>query len=211
MKKLLSLGMSFVICFSMAACGGQDPVQSESTSTPLPEEPEATQSPEEALEALGDIEVDENLFDVEITVPADFVGETTQEELDAKAKESDIHSITLNEDGSATYVMSKAQHRKLLEDMAASINESLSEIANSEEFPTITDIQANDDFTEFTVTVTTEELGLSESMSVLTLYMSGGLYGIFSGETPVNIHVDFVNADSGEVISSADSSEAGQG
>ena len=210
MKKLLSLGMSFVICFSMAACGGQDPVQSESTSTPLPEEPAAIQSPEEALEALGDIEVDENLFDVEITVPADFVGETTQEELDAKAKESDIHSITLNEDGSATYVMSKSQHKKLLQDMATSINQSLSEMVGSEDFPTITDIQANDNFTEFKVTVSAEELGLSESMSVLGFYMYGGLYGIFSGETPDNIHVDFVNADTGEIVFSANSSEAGQ-
>ena len=99
----------------------------------------------------GDISVNENLFDVEITVPADFVGETTQEELNQQAQENDIHSITLNEDGSATYVMSKSQHASLLEDLAASINDSLAEMVGSEEFPTITAVKANDNFTSFTV------------------------------------------------------------
>lgn len=83
-------------------------------------------------------------------------------------------------------------------------------MSTSGDFPTITNVSANDDFTNFTVTVSADELGLAESMSVIGLYMYGGLYGIFSGQTPDNIHVDFVNADSGEVISSADSSEAGK-
>ena len=41
----------------------------------------------------------------------------------------------------------------------------------------------------------------------MSFYMFGGLYHIFNGTTVDNIHVDYVNADSGEVISSADSSD----
>ncbi|WP_294524933.1 hypothetical protein [uncultured Allofournierella sp.] len=217
MKKTLASVVSVLLCASLVACGTPAPASSTPSSSSVAASSASASSaasdPDSALsdlDSLGDIEVDKNLFDVEITVPADFVGETTQEELDAKAKESDIHSITLNEDGSATYVMSKAQHKKVLEELSASINETLSEMSTSGDFPTITNVSANDDFTNFTVTVSADELGLAESMSVIGLYMYGGLYGIFSGQTPDNIHVDFVNADSGEVISSADSSEAGK-
>lgn len=217
MKRTLASVISVLLCASLVACGTPAPASSTPSSSSVAASAASASSaasdPDSALsdlDSLGDIEVDKNLFDVEITVPADFVGETTQEELDAKAKESDIHSITLNEDGSATYVMSKAQHKKVLEELSASINETLAEMSTSGDFPTITNVSANDDFTNFTVTVSADELGLAESMSVIGLYMYGGLYGIFSGQTPDNIHVDFVNADSGEVISSADSSEAGK-
>lgn len=212
MKRTFASVISVLLCASLVACGTPAPASSSvpSSSSVASSAASASDTTLSDLDSLGDIEVDKNLFDVEITVPADFVGETTQEELDAKAKESDIHSITLNEDGSATYVMSKAQHKKVLEELSASINETLAEMSTSGDFPTITNVSANDDFTNFTVTVSADELGLAESMSVIGLYMYGGLYGIFSGQTPDNIHVDFVNADSGEVISSADSSEAGK-
>lgn len=209
MKRLLAILLSLVISLSLASCGA--PSSSLSSSTSVDDSNiSSSQSVVSDLDILGDVEVDENLFDVEITVPADFVGETTQEDLDAQAQESDIHSITLNEDGSATYVMSKAQHKKLLEEIAASINESLSEMSTSGDFPTITNVTANEDFTSFTVTVSANELGLAESMSVIGLYMYGGMYGIFSGQNPDNIHVDFVNVESGEIISSADSSKMGE-
>ena len=35
------------------------------------------------------------------------------------------------------------------------------------------------------------------------------MYGIFAGEEADNVHVDFVNADSGEIISSANSEDMG--
>ena len=44
-------------------------------------------------------------------------------------------------------------------------------------------------------------------MSIIVFYMYGGMYAIFNGSDVGNIHVDFVNADSGEIINSADSSD----
>jgi len=163
----------------------------------------------EQIEAIGDIDVDKNLFDVTITVPKDFIGETTQEELDAKAKENGFKSATLNSDGSVTYVMTKAQHKEMLDGISNSINDALAELVGSDNTPNITDIKANDDFTSFTITTKNEEPDLAESFTVLSLYMYGGMYSIFSGNEVDNIHVDFVNAASGEIISSADSKDAG--
>lgn len=213
MKKLLAAALAATLALNLCACSSS--VKEEPSPAPAASESQAsteestseTSDGMEELESLGDIDVDKNLFDVVITMPADLVGETTQEELDQQAADSGVHSITLNEDGSATYVMSKEQHKKLLEDTRQSIQTSLDEMVGSEDYPNITSIVANDDFTSFTVTTTSTEVSFTEAFSVIGLYMYGGIYGIFSGETPDNIHVDFVNADTGEIIDSSDSQD----
>lgn len=213
MKKLLSAVLAATLALNLCACASSG----QAEPSPVPDASESQSSAEEStsetsdgmedLENLGDIEVDKNLFDVVITMPADLVGETTQEELDQQAAESGVHSITLNEDGSATYVMSKEQHKKLLEETRQSIQTSLDAMVGSEDYPNITSIEANDNFTSFTVTTTSTELSLTEAFSVMGFYLYGGVYSIFSGETPDNIHVDFVNADTGEIIESSDSKD----
>lgn len=210
MKKKLLLTL-LALTITCSGCGSKTSNLDTSSESQAAETVAETESTTESdlsdLNSLGDVKVEKELFDVVITIPADYVGETTQEELEEKAKDSDIHSITLNDDGSATYVMSKSQHKKLMQEMADNINNSLTDIVNSDDYPNITDIKANSDFTNFTVTTTSTELGLTDSVSVMAFYMYGGLYAIFNGTEVDNIHVDFVNADSGEIISSSDSSD----
>ena len=45
---------------------------------------------------------------------------------------------------------------------------------------------------------------------MLMFYLYGGLYHVFNGTDVDNVSVSFVNADMGEVISSANSSEMGE-
>lgn len=207
-KKIVTILL--ISSLALTACGSNNQVQSSSapsTQTAEEADTQGTENDISELNAIGDIDVDKNLFDVTITVPADLVGDTTQEELDAKATDSDIHSITLNDDGSATYVMSKSQHKKMMQELADNINSTLSDMVGSEDYPNFTDIKANSDFTNFTVTTTSTELDLTDSISIMGFYMYGGMYAIFNGSDVGNIHVDFVNADSGEIINSADSSD----
>lgn len=216
-KKLILLLLSTTLILS--ACGSSAPTEetpsSEATPETVVEESVIEETTDEGsdlseIEAIGDVEVDEGLFEVELLIPADFVGEKTQEELDAIAAEAGYKSITLNEDGSATYVMTKKQHKEMMDEMSASLNESLAELIGSENYPNFTDIKASDDFTTFTITTKSVELDLNESFSVLAFYMYGGMYNAFNGTAVDNIHVEFINADSGEVISSADSSNMGE-
>lgn len=195
-KRFLAILLTTSLVLTITACSGSD----KSTNT-------ETETVETTTENET-IEVDENLLTVELTIPADYVGETTQEELDAIAKENDFKSITLNEDGSATYVMTKGQHKELMSEMAKELNATLSEMIGSEDYPNFTNIEANSDFTKFTITTTSAELDFNESFSTIAFYMYGGMYNAFNGTEVDNIHVDFVNADSGEIISSADSSES---
>ena len=185
----------------------QQTEQSADTSTPT--EAETTDDGMKQLEAIGDVDVDKGIFDVTLTIPKDFVGDTTQEKLDESVKEKGYKSATLNADGSVTYVMTKSQHKEMMDGITESINQSLSEMVGSTEYPNITAVTANDDFTSFTITTKNAEPDMSESFAVIGLYMYGGMYAIFNGETADNIHVDFVNADSGEIISSANSEDMG--
>lgn len=195
-RKLLSILAAASLAMSLAACGGT------SSNAPAP----GSAVSDTTASSDQKIEVEEEVFDVEITLPADMVGETTQEQLDSE-NAGKAHSVTLNEDGSVTFVMSKKQHKDMMTEIAASLDESLSEMVGAEDYPNVQKIEHNDDYTAFTVTTTSTELSLQESMSVMVYYVSGGMYNAFAGNPAANIHVDFVNADSGEIISSADSSD----
>lgn len=196
MKKTIFFALSIIICLSLVGCGGssndtQQNIEEDSKS-------EETQS----------IEVDEGLLNVEITVPPDFLEEgTTQETLDETAKEEGIKSITLNDDGSATYIMSKSKHDEMMAGIRESIDESMVEMIDPETYPTFVEVTSNDDYTHFTVKLSSNEVGLSESISVLGFYMLGGLYNAFNGTPVDDVTVFFVNADTGDIIQEAHSSE----
>lgn len=223
MKKK-SIALLLTLTLVLSACGNADTsldtsadtVESSTIGTSVAEtqEPSSTETSTAEttlsdLDALAEVEVEKDLFDVTITLPAEYVGEMTQEELDAAAAEKG-YQVTLNQDGSATYIMTKSQHAEMLHAITEQINESLDAMIGSEDYPNFTDIEANNDFTSFTVTTTSTELDTMESLSVMVFYVYGGMYDVYSGNGVENIHVDFVNADSGAIISSADSSDLGE-
>lgn len=209
-NRLISLLLIFVL--SLSGCGGTN---TSETNTPAEANEPATETPENEsskentddlseLDALGDVEVEKQLFDVTLTIPADYVEATTQEELDETVKKHG-YTAKLNDDGSATYTMTKKQHKEMMDELTSSMQAELDSMAGSENYPNITSVTANSDFTEFTVTTQNTELDMAESFSVMAFYMYGSMYSIFNGTDVDNIHVDFVNADSGEIISSSDS------
>lgn len=211
-KRLLPL---LLVAMILTSCGEQpsSPDASSTANTTVTESTAAESSATESedalseLEAIGSIEVEEQLFDVTLTIPKDYVGETTQDELNKTCKEKGFKSITLNEDGSATYVMTKSQHKDMMAEYRDQINASLQEMIASETYPNFTAIEANDNFTEFTVTTKSTELDLAESFSVMAFYVYGGMYAIFEGTEVDNISVTFINADTGKVLHTSNSSD----
>lgn len=224
-KRVFAVIMAMTLVTSVFTGCGKEAGEAQSTSpvvenqveqSTVADEPTETATEAETsddgmkqLEAIGDVDVDKGLFNVTLTIPKDFVGETTQEKLDESVKEKGYKSATLNSDGSVTYVMTKAQHEEMLVGIRESIDKSLSEMIGSSDYPNITNVEHNDNYTSFTITTKNAEPDMSESFSVMALYMYGGMYGIFSGEEVDNVNVDFKNADSGEIISSANSEDMG--
>lgn len=146
------------------------------------------------------------LFNVALTIPAEYVEGSTQKELNKQAKEGAFKSATLNKDGSVTYVMSKSQHKEMLNTLKDSIADELNKIPNSTDYPNVTKVEANDDYTKFTVTTASTELSFEEQFLSVQLYIYGGMYNAFNNLSPV-ISVDYVNADSGATIYSGKSSD----
>ena len=191
---------------NLSACGSgtSSTVPSSSSSVAT-----SSSSVSSAASSTDGVSKSEGLFNVTITYPADWVGESTQSDLDQEVEESNggIKSATLNEDGTATYVMSKAYQDKLLQDISDNITEDLNALVGSDDYPSFTAVETNSDFTQFTITTTSSELDLNEAFSVMLFYMYSGLYSVVSGEPVENVHVDFVNADTGEIIESSDSAD----
>lgn len=224
MKRLFCLILSMVIVLSMFAGCGNDAVASESPASapetvsetveaPAEEateqEPPVTEESTDGLEAIGEVEVDQNLFNVEVTIPAEYLDEgTTQESLDQAVNDMGYKSATLNPDGSVTYVITKQQHTEMMEGVKESIDTGLEELLNSDEY-TFVSIEANEDYTEFTATVSGEELGLGDVFAGMLFYLYGGMYNSFNGTPVDNVCVTYISEATGEVIEVANSSDAG--
>lgn len=215
MKKIICLALVFSLLISLCSCGqkGQKPVESNSKSSEAEDRQPAENEPNDdeiGIDSIGDVDVESGLFNVTITVPADFLDEgVTQEDLDAQAKDSGYKSITLNDDGSATYIMTKAQHKEMMDGIKQSIDESLSEMVGSEDYPSIVSIDANDDYTEYKIVVNTEEVGLAEGFLVMGFYIFSGMYHVFNGTDPGNINIKYINETTGAVIEEANSNDMG--
>lgn len=193
-RKLFTI---FLLGVLLTSCGSVDSSMETTTANDANEVAEDNS-------VLKSVKKDDN---IELIIPSDFVDATTQEELDNIVKEKGFISATLNPDGSATYVITKSKHKELMKEVTEELNSSLNEMINSAEFPNISDIKTNSDFTNFSITTTSTELSLEETFSVMLFYTCGGMYNTFNGTPVDNVHVDFINADSGDVIGSFNSAD----
>lgn len=208
MKRILCTVLSFAMMISICSCGAKEGL-AESSANAASVDTE-TSSPAEAEDSSAGIEVDSGLFNVTITVPADFVGEVTQNELDEEASTKGYQSAILNSDGSVTYVMTKTQHQELMHSIRESIGQGIQEMADSEDYPTIVSIKVNDDYSQYIIEIDGAEVGLVESFATLALYVFSGMYHAFNGTDIENVSVQFINQSTGEMIQEANSKDMEQ-
>lgn len=90
-----------------------------------------------------------------------------------------------------------------------SIDESIAKMASSEDCPGIVKIEANSDYTKYTVTLNTEEVGIMEGIASMGLYVFSGMYHVFNGTEPGNVNIQYVNETTGEVIDEINSANLG--
>lgn len=182
---------------TLASCGNAKDVSKEN----------ATVSP-----STQTVEVDENLFDVTITLPNSFFEslDTTAEEAVKNQEESgsNFKSVKLNDDQSVEITMTKSDYKKMMKEMKSNVEKSLQEIVdNTEDFPNIINIESNDEFTEFTVTLEDGTVGLADSMVCLGLYLYGGIYQVFTPEQKMIVEITFVDKE-GNVVDTASYDES---
>lgn len=164
-----------------------------------------TQVPEASAEELSACSISELPDDrISLTIPSTYVYGASQSDLDNACKAAGYESITLNSDGSATYIITQQQHEAMMKDLHQGISDKLASLPGSEHFKEISEIEYNDDFTSYTVHLSTSGAGFDSSMSALNLKMFTTMYNCFQGVTDESIYIDYVNK-SGSTVATLDS------
>lgn len=168
MKRLISVILILAMMFSFAACG------------------------KEQEENKGGINVDKNLLDVTVNLPANFFEDKSESEIIATAESEGIKSCTVNEDGSVTYVMSKSKYKEMTDEIYNGfVEECQNKIDDTEDYGYITDIKYNDNLSEIKVYIDKDLGDGLDFMTIVSYYMMGMYYqaflGIPSEETDVRI------------------------
>ena len=178
------------IALLLAGCGNE-------------KESEATKEEQSSGES---VDVEKGLLNVEVTLPASFFEGETEEEIVAGVKEEGISEATVNEDGSVTYKMSKSKHKEMMKEMEDSIVETIKEVVESDDYPSIKEISYNKDFNEFDVNVDRElyENGF-DGFAILGLVMGSAYYSTFNGDSLEDTKITFnmIDENTGEVFATS--------
>ena len=143
--------------------------------------------------------------EVTIVIPKMYESITTQEEADEICRKNGYKKAVLKEDGSLEITMTRSQQQELIADFKKSVDQGIQQITESENYPSVSKIEYNEDYSVFTVVTDEEEIGITERQLAQELIMYGTIYHVYSGEETGTIRVDFVNKETGEVIESAES------
>lgn len=160
------------------------------------------------------------LPDATITIPSTLVGNEADLLLpvspetipDDSAEESDSSLETEESDtGQApmvTYHIDGDTRTELVNEITKELEESVSSVlADKYYYPDITDIQVNEDASEFTIFLSSDQPNLYESTLMLSFYTIGNKYQIYLGvpaEEAVTT-VIYKNAETGEELARTDS------
>ena len=182
LKKLL-LALLMMSIFTLAACSSSDEKGTETKKD------DGSKTEEE--QSVG---VDKGIFNVEVTLPAEFFEGEDIDQAIADAKADGIKEATKNPDGSVTYKMSKEKHKEMMKEMEDGIKESMNEMANSEDYSSISEVTVNEDYNKFTLIVDKAAYENSfDSFAAFGLGMIGMYYQVFDGknadEAKVEINV----------------------
>lgn len=217
MKKIISLLLCVAMVIPITACSSAPAVSSVSStssavssssslavsSAPTSEVSSSAADSSNVSSTQG-LDVQKGLFDVTITFPAEWMKDAKDADF-ADAKKEGIQ-VTKNKDGSVTYKMSKAQHKKLMEEMKKSTSDSLTKIKTDGNFTSVTDVRFDENFSQVSILVDKSKYENSlDSFASLSAGFQCMFYQIFDGkdEKTASVKVDFIDSKTGKIIDSA--------
>lgn len=185
MKKFTSALLTLALILSLTACGGNgetNPAGAEETAN---------------------IQVDEGLFNVKVTIAASYFEDQTEEEIKEDAKEKGYSDCEINADGSVTYTMSKKKHKEVLDQMKTEVDETIADCLEGEnKVASFIDIQYNDNISEVNIYVDAEKYTMWDNLYAWTFFFTGAYYQMFDGvdSEKIDVVVSFIDNTSKEVL-----------
>jgi len=182
----------------------KEPREEEIVDEAPPPESETEKVVEEDMaEDKGEsIEVDKGIFSVEITLPASFFEGQDVSDISNELKDDDIN-VTINDNDSVTYKMSKSKHNEFMDELNKNQIEYIEEIKNSEDYKSIKDITHNKTFSKIVLLVDQEAFENSfDGFAAFGLGITSLYYQLFNGVSPEDYKVTiyFKNVETGEIF-----------
>ncbi len=212
MKKILAVLLTLALLQPLAACSdatSNEDVGNTASSGALSSSKaggEEATTAGAAKDTRSGVQVDKGLFTVDVTLPASFFSDMTEEEIKAGAEENGYSSYSVNDDGSVTYTTTKSQHADMLKEMKSGLDETIQDLIEGDEaVASFLSIDYTDDISEVKVYVDPETYSEFDSFSALTFYMTGAMYQSFEGVQPeeIDVVVYFIDNETKEVIDTA--------
>ena len=160
------------------------------------------------LVACGDKKVKENenldLGDVQVTLPPQFFEGMTEENIRANAEAEEIKEVKIHEDGSVTYTLTEERQKEILKEFKDELDLTVTDIAGSEDYPSIKRIEANADYTNFDIFVDRAKFEANVDMiATLTLYIGSSYYHAFLGNAEsFKATLNYIDVSNDEIIES---------
>lgn len=205
MKTTKIIALMLALCLALTACSTPSAGNEEPDNSPSNAVSGTSETPNKK-DDNDEIQVDEGLISIEITIPASFYeGEDMSTfDADAYASENDFKSAVVNEDGSVTISMTKKRHNSLMDDFRTTINDAFEEMVGAEDTPYIKEINCSDNYDQIEIVVDKDGYdngGLYSAFIPLQVYLQGAIYQVFNGEE-TRSEISIVDAATGETFES---------
>lgn len=175
--------VSFVLCLSLTACT----TQNSGNVTSEQDEHSAVEKATVTTRTL--------------TFPAAYFSDKTAEEVQAAMQEKGCTDVTANEDGSYTVTMPIGKYNELVDSTHEAVVEQFNSMPNSEDWPTITAVDYDDQFSTVKVTISSSQVSFQEAFAPLAVGVVSCMYQQIAGQ-PVSCTVSMVDQSGAELSSS---------
>lgn len=189
-KKIFIPAFLILLSLALAGCSGRKPESSESVTVSA----EAETAP--SLE--GELAKAESIPEGDLTVPSYL-----------KDEQTDGFSVVEENEDSVTYHLTKEERAEAVDRIAAQITDSINQVlADKDYYPHITGISVNEDCSEINVTFAGDGINIYETTLRMSLYIAGNRFQLFQGRSEDELFtvVNYIHEDTGELLSTGDSS-----
>jgi len=210
MKKITAVILIVVMMASLGACGkktdntndtdnaGTNTVEDNGTSNTQ----DTSDTTDKAITA-DTSDTANNSDTVDVTLPAAFFEDMTEEEIKANAEEKGFINIEVNKDGSVTYTMTKAKQKEILTDLKEEIDESIEDLLKGEnKVASFKSVNYNEDLSKIDVRVDSSQYSAWDSLYAVTFLMEGAYYQMISGveADDIDLTVNFIDDSTNEIL-----------